>query len=276
MNKIFEIKNIDNVLVVDSRVVSDIVDQSHSNLLYKIRNHIKYLSSANIPIKDFFIESEYLAKNLCKRNNFLITKEGFNYIINNLVNNPLTKLESERYLNMFDEKNIKNNEIRKHLKELDNKGVVICSSDLSNILGKQHTNLVSEIRRYKSKFERIPHLCFDDMFIEDIYVDSMNNTRPCYLITKKGYNYIINKMIKFREGYSRKYLLDMFEEAEQDKVNMIEFFKEARGENVLLPEVKSGHRIVQTFELKGYEGIPVISSEDVARIIDKEHKCKSF
>lgn len=58
---------------------------------------------------------------------------------------------------------------------------------------KEHKNLIRDIRRYceqlaEGKIEP------GDFFIESTYLDANNQSRPCYEVTKKGCEFIANKM----------------------------------------------------------------------------------
>ena len=45
--------------VIDSRDVAQMVERDHRELLKSIRTYAKYLTEGEIPLSDFFIESEY-------------------------------------------------------------------------------------------------------------------------------------------------------------------------------------------------------------------------
>lgn len=61
------------------------------------------------------------------------------------------------------------------------------------MIGKEHKNLIRDIRRYvgqlnESKIEPV------DFFTESTYQNSQNKTQPCYLVTKKGCEFIAHKL----------------------------------------------------------------------------------
>lgn len=70
---------------------------------------------------------------------------------------------------------------------------VVDSRDVAEMVGRNHNELLKSIRTYQQYLSEgnFPHGSF---FIENTYIDSNNQERPCYLITKKGCDMIANKM----------------------------------------------------------------------------------
>lgn len=70
---------------------------------------------------------------------------------------------------------------------------VIDSREVAEMVEKQHYELMKDIRRYERQFNqgKIP---FVDFFINSSYKDKKGEERPCYLITKKGCEFIAHKM----------------------------------------------------------------------------------
>lgn len=80
----------------------------------------------------------------------------------------------------------------------------ITSLEVAEMVGKEHRKLLRDIRRY---CEQIAETNFglgensdevkidlDDFFIESRYLDTNNQSRPCYEVTKKGCEFIANKL----------------------------------------------------------------------------------
>lgn len=67
------------------------------------------------------------------------------------------------------------------------------SREVSEMVGKAHNKLMRDIREYIDQLgaSRIGHTEF---FTESTYVTSQNKTMPCYLITKKGCEFIAHKL----------------------------------------------------------------------------------
>lgn len=67
------------------------------------------------------------------------------------------------------------------------------SREVAEMVEKNHNELLKDIRRYMKQFNegKIPHV---DFFKESKYTDTKGETRPCYLITKKGCEFIAHKL----------------------------------------------------------------------------------
>lgn len=83
------------------------------------------------------------------------------------------------------------------LQVIQNNGVeVVDSREVAEMIGKNHKELLRDIRNYaeiiENSIER--NFALNDFFIESSYKDSIGRTLPCYLITKKGCDMVANKM----------------------------------------------------------------------------------
>ena len=69
----------------------------------------------------------------------------------------------------------------------------IDSREVAEMVGKQHNELLKDIRRYAEQLGegKIPQ---SDFFTESTYVNSQNKKMPCYQVTKKGCEFIAHKM----------------------------------------------------------------------------------
>ena len=69
----------------------------------------------------------------------------------------------------------------------------ITSLEVADMVGKPHNDLMKDIRRYTSQFNEgnISHVEF---FTENTYLDKKGQVRPCYMVTKKGCEFIAHKM----------------------------------------------------------------------------------
>lgn len=68
--------------VIDSRDVAQMVERGHNELMKTIRTYVAYLNEGEIPLVDFFIESNYVDNKGQTRPNYLITKKGCDMIAN--------------------------------------------------------------------------------------------------------------------------------------------------------------------------------------------------
>lgn len=69
----------------------------------------------------------------------------------------------------------------------------ITSLEVAEMVEKQHNELLKDIRRYVEHLGegKIPHAEF---FKENTYIDSQGKERPCFDISRKGCEYIANKL----------------------------------------------------------------------------------
>nr|DAR48671.1 MAG TPA: antirepressor protein [Bacteriophage sp.] len=69
----------------------------------------------------------------------------------------------------------------------------IDSREVAEMVGKQHNELLKDIRRYAGQLGEgnIPQ---SDFFTESTYVNSQNKKMPCYQVTKKGCEFIAHKL----------------------------------------------------------------------------------
>lgn len=82
----------------------------------------------------------------------------------------------------------------------------ITSLEVAEMLGKQHKNLMRDMRSYTNDFNQL-NIEPVEFFTESTYVDSKGETRPCYKVTKKGCEFIAHKLtgIKGTE-FTAKYI----------------------------------------------------------------------
>ena len=70
---------------------------------------------------------------------------------------------------------------------------VLTSLEVAQMVGKDHSKLLRDIRNYVSQLGEAK-IGFTDFFTESSYVTEQNKTMPCYLITKKGCEFIAHKL----------------------------------------------------------------------------------
>lgn len=70
------------------------------------------------------------------------------------------------------------------------------SRDVAKMVGKDHKHLLRDINGYCSILEKTaePKIGLSDFFKKSTYKDSTGRTLPCYLITKKGCEFVANKL----------------------------------------------------------------------------------
>lgn len=82
------------------------------------------------------------------------------------------------------------------LKTIEVEGKVIPVTDSREVAlktGKEHKQLLKDVRKYID-FLNEGNFSLVDFFIEDNYLDSKGEKRPCYQLTKQGCEMVANKM----------------------------------------------------------------------------------
>lgn len=69
----------------------------------------------------------------------------------------------------------------------------ITSMEVAQMVGKDHSKLLRDIRNYVSQLGEAK-IGFSDFFTESTYVTEQNKTMPCFLVTKKGCEFIAHKL----------------------------------------------------------------------------------
>lgn len=82
----------------------------------------------------------------------------------------------------------------------------ITSMEVAEMVNKQHSELLKDIRRYEEQGAEV-NLPLGEFFQRSVYKDTNNQLRPCYDVTKKGCEFIGNKLtgIKGTE-FTAKYI----------------------------------------------------------------------
>lgn len=98
------------------------------------------------------------------------------------------------------------------MKQLEQK---LDSREVAEMIGKDHAMLLRDLRRYEQQLAEC-NLAVGDFFQESTYKDANNQSRPCYLVTKKGCEFIAHKLtgIKGTE-FTAKYINRFHEMEEQ-------------------------------------------------------------
>ena len=69
----------------------------------------------------------------------------------------------------------------------------IPSMEVAEMVEKEHARLLKDIRRYTEQLGEVK-IDFTDFWKDSTYRDSQNKERSCYLVTKKGCEFIAHKM----------------------------------------------------------------------------------
>ena len=96
----------------------------------------------------------------------------------------------------------------------------IDSREVAEMVGKEHNKLLRDIRVYVEQLGQTK-IGQSDFFTESTYLNSQNKEQPCYLVTRKGCEFIANKLtgVKGTE-FTAKYI-NRFHDMEQGILNGI-------------------------------------------------------
>lgn len=90
----------------------------------------------------------------------------------------------------------------------------LTSMEVAEMIEKKHNELLKDIRRYVKNLNEgdFPHV---DFFCESAYIDGKGEERPCYLISKKGCDFIANKLTGVKGAVFTAKYINRFHEMEQ-------------------------------------------------------------
>lgn len=92
--------------------------------------------------------------------------------------------------------------------------LLVESREVAVMTGKQHKDLMRDIRNYDEILTGA-NLRSLDFFIESTYQDGKGETRPCYLLTRKGCDMVANKMTGEKGVLFTAAYVTQFEQMEQ-------------------------------------------------------------
>lgn len=97
------------------------------------------------------------------------------------------------------------------------KSNTITSMEVAEMVGKEHKKLLRDIRVYIAQLDE-SKIGLIDFFTKSQYIDKSNRQKPCYLVTKKGCEFIAHKLtgIKGTE-FTAKYI-NRFHEMEDELI----------------------------------------------------------
>ena len=144
------------------------------------------------------------------------------------------------------------------MNEIINKQQTISSMEVAEMIEKEHKNLVRDIRRYSKQMRSAQEIGDKlkieptDFWIESNYIDGQNRNKPCYLITKKGCEFIAHKSTGSKGTVFTARYINRFHEMEAkiqfDKISMVkreivsEIPRKSSNSYVLPPANKWYHR----------------------------------
>lgn len=75
-----------------------------------------------------------------------------------------------------------------------NDELTVDSRDVAEMTGKEHRNIIRDIRGYIKVLDTCSNLSTLNFFVESTYLDGKGEQRPCYLLTRKGCDMVANKI----------------------------------------------------------------------------------
>ncbi len=99
----------------------------------------------------------------------------------------------------------------------NNKIETVTSMEVANMIGKEHCQLLKDIRRYINQLGKVD-FNFSDFFQESTYISEQNKELPCFNVTRKGCEFIANKLIGQKGTEFTARYVNRFHELEEGNV----------------------------------------------------------
>lgn len=119
----------------------------------------------------------------------------------------------------------------------------IDSRDVAAMVGKEHSKLLKDIRRYTTHFNEAK-MGFVDFWVESTYVDAKGECRTCYLITEKGCEFIAHKLTGQKGSEFTARYIDRFHEMK----GALEGQQDSALREFLLQQAKFNQMVMERFE----------------------------
>lgn len=91
------------------------------------------------------------------------------------------------------------------------------SREVAEMVDKKHTDLLRDIRRYVGQLAE-SNIALGDFFAESNYLDINGQSRPCYLVTKKGCEFIAHKLTGQKGAEFTARYINRFHEMEHEMI----------------------------------------------------------
>ena len=108
----------------------------------------------------------------------------------------------------------------------DSNTPTIDSREVAAMVEKRHDNIVRDIRSYIQNMDDSIALKIEvnDFFIESSYLDLIGRTLPCYLVTRKGCEFIANKLTGQKGTLFTATYINRFHELERSNTSNLSHF----------------------------------------------------
>ncbi len=105
----------------------------------------------------------------------------------------------------------------------------ITSMELAQMLNKEHRYLLKDIRRYINQIEKLntsksnsSKINVTEFFIESSHVTPQKKMQPCYNITRKGCEFLANKLIGTKSTeFTARYITRFYELEQENKIHSL-------------------------------------------------------
>lgn len=150
------------------------------------------------------------------------------------------------------------------------------SREVAEMVEKTHKDLMRDIRRYCDQFNE-GNIAPVDFFTESTYIDGKGENRPCYLVTKKGCEFIAHKLTGQKGTEFTARYINRFHEMEEG-INIIAAEKIPVGEVAKLTNIMdrvavrqnlAPHRIAANFKMV-CEQFGIHLTEDFVKVPEYE------
>lgn len=152
----------------------------------------------------------------------------------------------------------------------------ITTLEVAEMVRKAHNDLLKDIRRYCEQLGQgnIPQ---SDFFTESTYRNSQNKTMPCYLVTKKGCEFIAHKLTGQKGTEFTARYINRFHEMEDGKLpcplNPIVASSVAElgrvTERIMMKQGSAPHKIAEVFKIQ-CEQFGIRLPEDFVKVPEYE------
>lgn len=158
----------------------------------------------------------------------------------------------------------------------DLRKTTITTLEVAEMVRKAHNDLLKDIRRYCEQLGQgnIPQ---SDFFTESTYRNSQNKTMPCYLVTKKGCEFIAHKLTGQKGTEFTARYINRFHEMEDGKLpcplNPIVASSVAElgrvTERIMMKQGSAPHKIAEVFKIQ-CEQFGIRLPEDFVKVPEYE------
>ncbi|MCI8285445.1 MAG: Rha family transcriptional regulator [Firmicutes bacterium] len=152
----------------------------------------------------------------------------------------------------------------------------VSSLEIADMVEKDHAMLLRDLRRYINQFAAC-NFASGDFFKESTYLDANNQRRPCFLVTKKGCEFIAHKLTGTKGTIFTAKYINRFHEMEEGNVlctlspniafGVANLGKVTR--TIMKEQGSAPHKIAETFKMQ-CEQFGIKLPEDFVKVPEYE------